>query len=218
MNDSQGSRSISMRDFPSGTVTFLFTDVEGSTRRWEQNSVATRAVIERHFVLLDDAIRAHNGVRFKTVGDAVYAAFPSALDGVLAAIAAQRALIAEDWGALGPVRVRMALHTGAATPQDGDYLSPALNRLARLIAAGAGGQILLSEATRQLVRDLSSVEEPIEFIDLGAHRFRDLSEVEHVFQLAASGLPTNFPPLRVWTGKSITCLLSRLRSSVVKAW
>jgi predicted ATPase/class 3 adenylate cyclase len=195
-NDSQGSRSISMRDFPSGTVTFLFTDVEGSTRRWEQNSVATRAVIERHFVLLDDAIRAHNGVRFKTIGDAVYAAFPSALDGVLAAIAAQRALIAEDWGALGPVRVRMALHTGAATPQDGDYLSPALNRLARLIAAGAGGQILLSEATRQLVRDLSSVEEPIEFIDLGAHRFRDLSEVEQVFQLAASGLPTNFPPLK----------------------
>src|SRR5215212_11486226 len=137
-----------MREFPSGTVTFLFTDVEGSTRRWEQNSVATRAAIERHFLLLDDAIHTHNGVRFKTVGDAVYAAFPSALDAVLAALAGQRALIAEEWGALGPVQVRMALHTGAATPHDGDYFSPALNRLARLLAAGAGGQILLTEAAR----------------------------------------------------------------------
>jgi predicted ATPase/class 3 adenylate cyclase len=185
-----------MRDFPSGTVTFLFTDVEGSTRRWEQNSAATRAAIERHFDLLDDAIHTHNGVRFKTVGDAVYAAFPSALDAVLAAIAGQRALIAEDWGAIGPVRVRMALHTGAATPRDGDYLAPALNRLARLVAAGAGGQILLSEATRQLVRDLSSVNEPLQFIDLGEHRLRDLSEVEHVFQLTAPGLPNDFPPIK----------------------
>src|SRR5215203_2392222 len=185
-----------MRDFPSGTVTFLFTDVEGSTRRWEQNSVATRAAIERHFVLLDDAIHAHSGVRFKTVGDAVYAAFPSALDAVLAAITAQRALIAEDWGALGPVRVRMALHTGAATPQDGDYLSPALNRLARLLAAGAGGQILLTEATRQLVRDLTPAGMPLELVDLGEHRLRDLRESEHVFQLAAPGLPSDFPPLK----------------------
>ena len=140
-----------MRDFPSGTVTFLFTDVEGSTRRWEQDSTAMRAAIERHFAILDEAIRAHRGVRFKIIGDAVQAAFPTALDAVLAAVAAQRALIAEDWGALGPIRVRMALHTGAATPHDNDYLSPALNRLARLLAAGAGGQILLTEATRQLV-------------------------------------------------------------------
>ena len=81
-----------MRDFPSGTVTFLFTDVEGSTRRWEQDSAAMRAAIERHFALLDEAIRAHNGVRFKIIGDAVQAAFPTALDAVLAAVAAQRAL------------------------------------------------------------------------------------------------------------------------------
>ena len=150
-----------MRDFPSGTVTFLFTDVEGSTRRWEQDSAAMRAAIERHFALLDEAISANNGVRFKIIGDAVQAAFPTALDAVLAAVAAQRALIAEDWGTLGPVRVRMALHTGAATPHDGDYLSPALNRLARLLAAGAGGQILLTEATRQLVRDLSPAGMPL---------------------------------------------------------
>src|SRR5215217_3162333 len=185
-----------MRDFPSGTVTFLFTDVEGSTRRWEQDSVAMRTAIVRHFTLLDEAINANNGVRFKIIGDAVQAAFPTALDAVLAAVAAQRALAAEDWGALGPVRVRMAIHTGAATPHDGDYLSPALNRLARLLAAGAGGQILLTEATRQLVRDLSPAGMPLHLVDLGEHRLRDLRESEHVFQLVAPGLPSEFPPLK----------------------
>jgi predicted ATPase/class 3 adenylate cyclase len=184
-----------MRDFPSGTVTFLFTDVEGSTRRWEQDSMAMRTAIVRHFALLDEAINANNGVRFKIIGDAVQAAFPTALDAVLAAVAAQRALVAEDWGALGPIPVRMAIHTCAATPHDGDYLSPALNRLARLLAAGAGGQILLTEATRQLVRDLSPAGMPLQLVDLGEHRLRDLRESEHVFQLTAPGLPSDFPPL-----------------------
>src|SRR5215213_5517421 len=185
-----------MRDFPSGTVTFLFTDVEGSTRRWEQDSVATRTTIERHFAILDDAIRANNGVRFKTIGDAVQAAFPTALDAVLAAVAGQRALIAEDWGELGAIPVRMALHTGAATPDNGDYFAPALNRLARLLAAGAGRQILLTEATRQLVRDLSPAGMPLQIVDLGEHGLRDLREAEHVFQLTAPGLPSDFPPLK----------------------
>ena len=155
-----------------------------------------RAAVERHFAILDEAIRANNGVRFKTIGDAVQAAFPTALDGVQAAVLAQRALVAEDWGELGPIPVRMALHTGVATPQDGDYLSPALNRLARLLAAGAGGQILLTEATRQLVRDLSAAGMPLQLVDLGEHGLRDLREVEHVFQLTAPGLPSDFPPLK----------------------
>src|SRR5215212_5239081 len=185
-----------MRDFPSGTVTFLFTDVEGSTRRWEQDLVATRTAIERHFAILDDAIRVNNGVRFKTIGDAVQAAFPTALDAVLAAVAGQRALIVEDWGELGSIPVRMALHTGAATPDNGDYFAPALNRLARLLAAGAGGQILLTEATRQLVRDLSPAGMPLQIVDLGEHGLRDLREAEHVFQLTAPGLPSDFPPLK----------------------
>src|SRR4051812_4225098 len=103
MNELQGRRLASMRDFPSGTVTFLFTDVEGSTRRWEQDSTATLIAIERHFALLDDAIASHYGVRFKTIGDAVQAAFPMALDAILAAATAQRALVTEDWGALGPI-------------------------------------------------------------------------------------------------------------------
>ncbi len=184
-----------MRDFPSGTVTFLFTDVEGSTRRWEQDLAAMRAAIERHFAILDEAIRAQNGVRFKIIGDAAQAAFPTALDAALAAVTAQRALIAEDWGELGPIRVRMALHTGAATPDDGDYRSLTLNRLSRLLTAGAGGQILLTEPTRQLVRDLSPAGLSFQLVDLGEHRLGDRGDVERVFQLIASGLPSDFPPL-----------------------
>ena len=121
-----------MPEFPSGTVTFLFTDVEGSTRRWEDDSPTMLGVVQRHFAVLDEAITTHHGVRFKTIGDAIQAAFPTAPDALRAAVAAQRALAAEDWGALGPLAVRMALHTGAAEPRDRDYLAPALNRLARL--------------------------------------------------------------------------------------
>jgi predicted ATPase/class 3 adenylate cyclase/Tfp pilus assembly protein PilF len=183
-----------MPDLPSGTVTFLFTDVEGSTRRWEEDSPAMRAAIERHFALLETAIGAHHGVRFKTIGDAVQAAFPTAPDAVRAAVAAQQAILAEDWGALGPLRVRMAIHTGDATPQDGDYLAPVLNRLARLIGAGHGGQILLSESTRLLVRDALPPELRLE--DLGEHCLRDLREPERISQVNAPGLPAEFPPLK----------------------
>jgi predicted ATPase/class 3 adenylate cyclase len=182
-----------MPEFPSGTVTFLFTDVEGSTRRWEADSPAMLAAVERHFAIIDAAVQAHYGVRFKVIGDAIQAAFPTALDGVLAAIEAQRALIAEDWGALGPIQVRMALHTGTATPHDGDYLAPSLNRLARLLSAGFGGQLLVTEVTRNLVRDTLPAE--VTLRDLGEHRLRDLREAEHVYQVTAPGLPADFPPL-----------------------
>ncbi len=193
----QEKRSTLMSDFPSGTVTFLFTDVEGSTRRWEDDSPAMLAAIERHFVLLDEAIQANNGVRFKTIGDAIQAAFPTALDALQAAVSAQRALVAEAWGAIGPLRVRMALHTGAATPRDGDYLAPSLNRLSRLLAAGHGGQILLTEAARNLVRDQRPGD--LQLRDLGEHHLRDLREAEHVFQVAGAGLPDDFPLLRSLT-------------------
>lgn len=150
--------------------------------------------IERHFTLIAEAINKHGGVRFKTIGDAVQAAFPLALDGLLAAVDAQRALTAEDWGSVGPLRVRMALHTGAATPRDGDYLAPALNRLARLLSAGAGGQILMTEATRNLVRDLLPVD--LQLRDLGEHRLRDLRDAEHVYQVVTADLPADFPALK----------------------
>ena len=125
-----------MPDLPSGTVTFLFTDIEGSTALWERDRQAMADAVERHLSLLRNAVGAHGGVLFKTVGDAVQAAFPTAPDAVSAALDAQRTLCNESWPeGVGPLRVRMALHTAAATPQEGDYLAPGLNRLARLLAA-----------------------------------------------------------------------------------
>ena len=135
-----------MPDLPSGTVTFLFTDIEGSTALWERDRQAMAAVVARHTALLDTAIHAHGGIHFKTVGDAVQAAFPTAPAAIAAALDAQRALLAEDWGVLGPLRVRMAVHAGEADPDErGDYLTAPLNRLSRLLATGHGGQILLTQ-------------------------------------------------------------------------
>src|SRR5829696_6980221 len=137
-----------MPELPSGTVTFLFTDIEGSTALWERDSQAMAAAVERHLAILEAAIAANGGVHFKTIGDAVQAAFPTAPDAVAAALDAQRAFLKESWPeAIGPPRVRMALHTAAATPRDGDYLAAGLNRLSRLLAAGHGQQVLLSFAT-----------------------------------------------------------------------
>src|SRR5688500_3136713 len=117
-----------MAELPRGTVTFLLTDIEDSTRLWEHDRQAMRAAVDRHLILLGDAIADADGVHFKTVGDAVQAAFPTAPAAVAAAVAAQRALLAEDWSAIGGVRVRMALHAGEAEPDArGDYLAPALN-------------------------------------------------------------------------------------------
>src|SRR5688572_22589789 len=127
-----------MAPFPGGTVAFLFTDIEGSTALWERDRPVMAAAVERHFTLLGEAIAAQDGVLFKTVGDAAQAAFPTVPNAVAAAIAAQLALRREDWGDLGPLRVRMAIHAGEATPKDGDYLAPALNRLARVLATGYG--------------------------------------------------------------------------------
>src|SRR5215212_5530726 len=112
-----------MAELPRGTVTFLFTDIEGSTALWERDRQAMAAAVERHIALLDAAIQAHSGVHFKTVGDAVQAAFPTAPQAVAAAVDGQRALLADDWGDSGPLKVRMAVHAGEAIPDDrGDYL------------------------------------------------------------------------------------------------
>src|SRR5262245_34780911 len=113
-----------MPDLPSGTVTFLFTDIEGSTERWERDRAAMATAVSRHLTVLDAAIQHHGGVRFKTVGDAVQAAFPTAPQAVAAAIDGQKALIAENWGAVNGLPVRMALHAGEAEPDGrGDYLA-----------------------------------------------------------------------------------------------
>ncbi|MDF2760055.1 MAG: adenylate/guanylate cyclase protein, partial [Thermomicrobiales bacterium] len=184
-----------MPEYPRGTVAFLFTDVEGSTALWERDRAAMATAVERHLTLLRDAIEAHGGVLFKVVGDAVQAAFPSASHAVAATLDAQRVLMREAWPeSVGPLCVRMALHTAAADLRNGDYLGPELNRLSRLLAAARGGQVLLSLATQNLARDV--LPAGVALHDLGEHPLRDLHHPQQVFQLLHPDLPADFPPIR----------------------
>ncbi|HEX9369776.1 MAG TPA: adenylate/guanylate cyclase domain-containing protein [Roseiflexaceae bacterium] len=178
---------------PGGTLTFLFTDIEGSTRLWEQQPDAMRAALARHDAILRDTIAAHGGQIFKRVGDAVCVAFATAPDALAAALDAQRRLAAEPWGLISPIQVRMALHTGAARQCDGDYFGPPLNRVARLRDSGHGGQVLLSAATWELVRD--QLPPDVTLRDLGAHWLKGLSRPEPIYQLVVVDLPAVFPPL-----------------------
>lgn len=185
---------------PQGTVTFLFTDIQGSTRLWQEHPDAMPAALARHHVILQAAIEAHNGYVFQIVGDAFCAAFHTSLDALNAAVHAQRMLWSETWGEVGEIRVRMALHSGAAELRRGDFTSGeylsglTLSRAARLLSAGHGGQVLLS----QTARDLLAYELPdsIQLIDLGEHLLKDLMRPEHIFQACALDLPAEFPPLR----------------------
>jgi predicted ATPase/class 3 adenylate cyclase len=189
-----------MAALPAGIVTFLFTDIEGSTRLWERDRAAMTRAARRHDAILDAAITNHHGVLFKHVGDAVQAAFPTPLKAVSAAIEAQRALAAEPWPETGPIRARMAIHSGEATPDSrGDYHQvPSLNRLARLMASGHGGQVLLSHVIRQAVSKV--LPDSVTLRDLGRHRLRDLLEPELITQLVIAGLPDEFPPLKTLEG------------------
>ncbi|MDF3017124.1 MAG: adenylate/guanylate cyclase protein, partial [Thermomicrobiales bacterium] len=159
-----------MTELPRGTVTFLFTDIEGSTALWERDRIAMREAVDRQLAILRSLITAHHGVLYKTVGDGTQAAFASAEDALRAAVASQRALLAEDWtDPPGPLRVRMALHAGEAIPDTrGDYLAAPLNRLSRLLSVGHGGQILLSQTVQQLSR--GALPAGSELRDLGEHR------------------------------------------------
>jgi predicted ATPase/class 3 adenylate cyclase len=183
-----------MAELPSGTVTFLFTDIQGSTRLWEEHPDAMRAALAQHDALIRGAVEAHRGYVVKTTGDGVHAAFAIADDGIRAAIVAQRVLAAHEWGETGRLRVRMGLHTGAAEVRNGDYYGSPLNRAARLTGVAHGGQILCSQATADLARD--SLAEGVVFTDLGDHRLRDLSRPERVFQVHAADLDASFGPLR----------------------
>jgi TolB-like protein/class 3 adenylate cyclase len=179
---------------PTGTVTLLFSDIEGSTRLWETQQSAMRAALTRHDALLRSAIRSHRGHVFKTMGDAFCAAFDTAPEALGAALEAQRALHAEPWPDGARLRVRMALHSGAAEVRDGDYFGAPLNRVARLLAAGHGGQTLVSESTHDLSRD--HLPPLARFKPLGEHGLKDLARREAVFQLCHPDLPLNFPPLK----------------------
>lgn len=179
---------------PTGTVTLLFTDVEGSTQRWEQRPDAMTDALRRHDSLMRAAIEAHGGHVFKTIGDAFCAAFWRAPEAVAAALDAQRALAKEDWDSVGGLRVRMALHSGTADERDFDYFGPAVNRVARLLSAVHGGQVVVSAATAHLLRD--AIPSQSELRDLGEHRLKDLVESERVWQLISPDLPETFPALR----------------------
>src|SRR3954452_4586432 len=177
---------------PAGTVTFLLTDVEASSRLWEDSADEMGAAIVRHYAVLDEAIAAHGGVRpvEQGEGDSVVGAFARAADALDAAVEAQRSLTAElPW-----LRVRMAVHTGEAQLRDeGNYVGRAIIRCARLRGCAHGGQILLSTSAAALAADDPG---DAELVDLGMVRLRDLSRPERVWQAMAAGLPSEFPPLR----------------------
>jgi predicted ATPase/class 3 adenylate cyclase len=175
-------------------VTFLFTDIEGSTQRWERRPDAMRVALGRHSSLMRDAIEAHGGYVFKTIGDAFCSAFGMAPAALAAARAAQEALSAEDFPSVDGLLVRMAVHTGHVEERDRDYLGSAVNRAARLLAIGHGGQVLVSHAAADLVQEAMPPQSDLR--DLGAHRLKDLTRPERVYQLVAPGLIENFPALR----------------------
>ena len=177
-----------MSEMPRGTVSFLFTDVENSSALWERNGAAMMPALARHVSLLREAVTAHGGVLFKTVGDGTQSAFPTAPAALCAALAAQRALLGEPWpDELGPLRACMALHAGEAEPRGGDYLAAPLNRLARLLGMARGGQILLTEAVEQLAQD--GLPPGASLRELGEMRLRDIKRAERVFVLVHPDLP-----------------------------
>jgi predicted ATPase/class 3 adenylate cyclase len=188
--------AMNARNLPTGTVTFLFTDVEGSTQLWERYPDEARSALVRHDRIIEENVDRNGGsvVRPRGEGDSRFAVFSGAINAVAAAAAMQQALHREPWPAPTPLRVRMALHTGEADLREGDYYGSTVNRCARLRAAAHGGQTLISQTTADLVRE--SLPVGVELRDLGEHMLRDLQLPERIFQLVAPGLPAAFPSLR----------------------
>jgi predicted ATPase/class 3 adenylate cyclase len=181
-------------ELPSGTVTFLFTDLEGSTRLWEADRQAMAAAVARHDALLDDCIRRYGGTVFSYMGDGMAAAFGTARGAVSAAVDAQRALADEAWAETGPLRARMGIHTGEGRVVGDQYESHTLNRCSRLMAAAHGGQLVISGSTEVLVR--GDLPPGVELVDLGEHQLRDLQSPMHVFQVLHPELESEFGALR----------------------
>ncbi len=184
-----------MADLPRGAVTFLFTDIEGSTRLVKQLRDRYHDVLATHQRLLREAFAHHGGHEVDTQGDAFFVAFTSARDAVLAAVEGQRALAAHTWPDGAAVRVRMGVHTGQASPSEGRYTGIAVHRAARIAAAAHGGQVLVSQATQTLLED-EEEDLAIGMRDLGSQRLKDLDRPVHIYQVDAPGLTAEFPPLR----------------------
>ena len=183
-----------MAPLPTGTVTFLFTDIEGSTRLWDLHKDLMHASAPRHDAIVRDSIANHNGFLVKYTGDGFHAVFDNAVDALTAALAAQHALHREQWTEPARIRVRMGLHTGVAQLRDGDYDGSDVNRAARVMASGHGGQVLISEVTRVLVR--AGLPSGVELKDLGEHRLTGLQFPERIFQILHPDLPSEFPRVR----------------------
>ncbi len=181
---------------PRGTVTFLFTDIEGSTQLWERHPEAMKAALARHDRLLREAVEAHNGHVVKTTGDGCHAVFAFAADALEAIVQAQQALAAESWADIAPdaLHIRAGLHSGETELRAGDYYGSAVNRAARIMSIGHGGQVLLSGLTVALLDE--RLPEGVTLRELGEVRLRDLSRPERVFQLVIDDLRADFPPLK----------------------
>ncbi len=179
---------------PRGTVTFLATDLEGSTRSWETQPEAMARALSQHDALVRSAIEGHGGAVFKHTGDGVLAAFGAAVPALRAALAVWRALTDAVWEGIDPLRARMALHTGVAELRGEDYFGTAVNRCARLLGITHGGQIVCSRTSAELCRD--DLPREVALVDLGAHRLRDLSRPEHVFEIRFPEQHGTFPRLR----------------------
>ncbi|HEV8490207.1 MAG TPA: adenylate/guanylate cyclase domain-containing protein [Candidatus Limnocylindrales bacterium] len=184
---------------PTGTVTFLFTDIEGSTRLVQDLGTRYPAVLAEHRRLIDSAIAEHGGRVFGTEGDAVFAAFDDAPSAIEAAAGAQRALQGHAWPDAAPLRVRMGVHTGEAVLSGGDYVGLALHQVARIAAAAHGGQVIVSAASRALAAQARLPG--VELRDLGEHRLKDLAHAERLFQLDVDGLPVTFPAPRTLSAR-----------------
>ncbi|MFV1963752.1 MAG: adenylate/guanylate cyclase domain-containing protein, partial [Acidimicrobiia bacterium] len=179
---------------PSGTVTLFFSDIEESSRLWDNHKSEMAVALSEHNRLLLDAISSNGGAVVKDKGDGFFAAFPAADNAVACALSAQRSLRAASWPEpIGTLRVRMALHTGTIESENGDYRGPVVNRVARLEGIAHGGQVLVSDATRAVVEDC--LPEGASLLDLGAHMLRGMERSERVFQLNAPDLSEEFPPL-----------------------
>jgi SARP family transcriptional regulator, regulator of embCAB operon len=185
-----------MQDLPQGIVTFLFTDIEGSTRLARQFGTRFGDVLAEHNRILRDAFTAHDGHEVSTIGDGFFVAFARATDAVCAAVDVQRALAAHGWPDGAAVRVRIGIHTGQAAAFENTYRGLAVHRAARIAAAGHGGQVLVSGSTRALLEDEEQDLPPVELRDLGEHPLKDFDRGVHLYQLVGHGLEETFPPLR----------------------
>jgi predicted ATPase/class 3 adenylate cyclase len=183
-----------MRDLPTGTVTFLFTDIEGSTRLLRQLGDRYRKVVDNHGRILREAIASGDGTGVHTEGDSFFAVFPTPRGALAAAVQAQRALAAHPWPDGHSVRVRMGLHTGEAVLGGDDYIGLDVHLAARISAAGHGGQVLISEATRALVEH--ALPNGVSLRDLGRHRLKDIEQPQRLYDLIIDGMPAEFPAIR----------------------